>query len=205
MSTKIQELTKKIYNEGIAKAKNEAADIIAEAQKKADDIIDAAKKEESKILGDAKNSAAEYKEKTEAEINIASRQAINNVKQEITKIITLKQVQPELSETFKSNQFLGDVVATLIKNWNPQKPEELNIQVLLPKNAEAELNKYFGEKAKGVLNKGVEVTFDSGISKGFKIGPKDGSYVISFSDKDFEDYFKSYLKDKTKELLFAKS
>jgi len=204
MSSKIQELTEKIYDEGIAKAKNEAVGIIAEAQKKADKIIDAAKNEEAKILGEAKNNAAEYKEKIKAEINIASRQAINNVKQVITKLIVVKQVQPELTDIFKNSEFLGEVITELIKNWNPQKPEESDIQFLLPKNKEDELNKYFDGKAKNTLNKGVEVIFDSGVSNGFKIGPKDGSYIISFSDKDFEDYFTGYLKDKTKELLFAK-
>jgi len=205
MSSKIQELTEKIYDEGIAKAKNEAVVIIADAQKKADEIIEAAKNEEEKILGEARNNASEYKEKTKAEIKIASRQVINNVKQEITKLIALKQVQPELTDIFKNSEFLGDVIAALIKNWNPQKPEESDIHVLLPKNKEAELNKYFEGKAKNALNKGVEVVFESEISNGFKIGPKDGSYIISFSDKDFEDYFKGYLKEKTKELLFAKS
>ena len=37
---------------------------------------------------------------------------------------------------------------------------------------------------------------------GFKIGPADGSYKISFSEDDFENFFKSFLRPKTIEMLY---
>ena len=57
--------------------------------------------------------------------------------------------------------------------------------------------------AKEQLDAGLEINFDSKIKSGFKIGPADGSYQISFTDSDFENYFVNYLKDRTKKLIFS--
>jgi V/A-type H+-transporting ATPase subunit E len=42
------------------------------------------------------------------------------------------------------------------------------------------------------------------MKSGFKVGPADGSYVISFTDEDFNNFFKAYLRPKSTELLFEK-
>ena len=39
------------------------------------------------------------------------------------------------------------------------------------------------------MDKSVVVNFDPEIESGFKIGPKDGGYIISFTDEDFMNYF----------------
>lgn len=205
MSTKISELTSKIYEEGIAKANKEADVIIAEAQKRADQIIQDASNEAERIRKEAEHAADDKMKLAEAEIHIVSRQALNNLKQNITRLITTRQVQPALNHTFSNGEFIAEMVATLIKKWNPQHPEEMDVKVLLPKKQEAELQDYFKSKAFSALNEGVALKFAPEIKNGFKIGPKDGRYVISFSDRDFEEYFKSFLKDKTKALLFSDS
>lgn len=203
MSNKIDQLIGKIYEEGISKAKAEAAGIISHAKVEADKILARAKEKELETLSNAKNKAKEYSEKINAEIQLASRQTINNVKQQIIRLITTSQVEEPIKDAFKNSEFIKSIILMLIKNWNPQKPEELNLNLLLPKNDEAELNEYFNAKAIDKLNKGIEIQYDSKITKGFKIGPKDGSYIISFTDEDFEEYFKGYLKDKTRKLLFS--
>ena len=66
------------------------------------------------------------------------------------------------------------------------------------------LRKYFKSKARRLLKSGLELTFDEKLKSGFKIGPKDGSYKRSFTDKDFENFFMSYLRPRTIELLYGK-
>lgn len=202
MSNKIKELTEKIYNEGVAKAKVEAASIIAKANEEAALIREMARQEKSNILQDAKEQLIEYEKNMKAEVQLASRQAINSLKQQVKTLVVTAQVEFPVKEAFKNSDFIKNIILTLIRNWNPQKPEELNLNVLLPKKDELEMMEFFKTNAIGILNQGMEFHFDTKISNGFKIGPKDGSYVISFTDKDFEEYFKSYLKDKTAKLLF---
>lgn len=203
MSNKIKELTEKIYDEGIAKAKAEALGIISNAKEESAKIIANANEKEAKILDQAKTKATEYIKNAEREIQLVSRQTISTIKQQIINLVTTAQVEPSVTQAFKNGEFISTIILTLIKNWNPQKPEEMNLKLLLPKKDEVELSEFFQTQAIQALNNGVSIKFDTNISSGFKIGPKNGSYIISFSDSDFEEYFKSYLKPKTKELLFS--
>jgi V/A-type H+-transporting ATPase subunit E len=202
MTKKILELTKKIYNEGVEKAKKEAEQIIAKAKKEADNITNAAKNREKEIAEQAQKQADELKKNADSEIRLAARQFISNLKQQITGLITTAQVEVPVKDAFKDEEFVKNIILTIIKNWNPQKPEELNISLLLPQKDEKEFTDFFKNKAKELLNAGLEINFELNIKSGFKIGPKDGSYYISFTDKDFENYFKNYLKERTKKMIF---
>lgn len=203
MTNKILELTEKIYNEGVVKAKEQADQIIADAKKEADKIIKSAKKQELEIVEQAKNQSAEFKKNTNSELQLAARQFISKLKQQIADLVTADQVEAPMKDVFNDNEFVKSLILTLIKNWNPQKPEELNMTILLPEKNEKEFFEFFEAKALNALNQGINIQFDAKIIDGFKIGPKNGSYIISFSDQDFENYFKGYLKEKTKKQLFS--
>jgi len=202
MTKKILELTEKIYNEGVEKAKKEAELIIGNAKKEADNIINASKNKEKEIAEQARKQADELKKNADSEIRLAARQFISNLKQQITGLITTAQVEIPVKDAFKDEEFVKNIILTIIKNWNPQKPEEFNISLLLPQKEEKELIDFFNNKAKELLDSGLEINFEPNIKSGFKIGPKDGSYYISFTDKDFENYFINYLKDRTKKMIF---
>ena len=205
MTNKILELTEKIYNEGVVKAQVQADQIIADAKKEAGEIIKSAKKQELEILDQAKIQAAEFKKNTDSEIQLAARQFMSKFKQQIANLVTVAQVEPPVKEAFNDIEFVKNIIQTVIQNWNPQKPEELNLSILLPEKDEKEFTEFFKTKAISALNQGIDIQFDTKTADGFKIGPKDGSYIISFTDKDFENYFKGYIKDRTKKLLFDPS
>ncbi len=202
MTTKVLELTEKIYKEGIVKAKEEADKIIEKAKSNAEEILNEAHKKGKTIINEAEKQAVARKHNSESEIQLSAKQAVSKIKQQITELITASQVENVVKESFKDVEFMKNTILTLIKNWNPQKPEELNINLLLPQKDEKELKSFFESKAKEQLNSGLEINFNANIKSGFKIGPKDGSYIISFTDKDFENYFKNYIKNETKQLLF---
>ena len=61
MENKIQELTDKIYREGVEKGNAEAQRLVSEAQKEAQQMIEAARKEAEAILAEARKSADEMK------------------------------------------------------------------------------------------------------------------------------------------------
>jgi V/A-type H+-transporting ATPase subunit E len=202
MTNKILELTEKIYNDGVVKAKLQAGQIIAEANIEAEKIIKSAKKHESEILEQAKLQAADYKKNTDSEIQLAARQFMSKFKMQLISIVSMAQVEPHVKEAFRDIEFVKNIILTVVQNWNPQKPEELSLTILLPKEDEKELSDFFESQVIRILNREVDIQFDTKITNGFKIGPKNGSYVISFSDKDFENYFNPYVKEKTKQLLF---
>jgi len=202
MTNKIKELTEKIYSEGVEKAKIEAGLIIANSQKEADNIIKAAKNKEKEIVEKAQKQADELKKNTASELQLASRQFISSLKHKINRLITTDLVEKPVKEALENSEFVQKIILTIIENWDPQKPEESDISVLLPQKEEKKLEGFFDKKARQLLDSGLVINFDPGINSGFKIGPKDGSYFISFTQEDFENYFKNYLKDKTKKLIF---
>ncbi len=202
MTDKIQEITQKIYNEGVIKAKQDADQIIAEARKKAEEIIHSAQTMQDEIIAKAQKQADEIKRKTETEMQLAARQFTSSLKQKITKTITLSQVDGPIERTLNDVDFVKKMILIILNNWNPESSEDPNLKLLLPEKEEKEFSAFFDSKINETLNKSIEVRFDEKLKTGFKIGPKDGSYILSFTDKDFENYFKGYFKDRTKRLLF---
>ncbi len=203
MEKKLQELTRKIYSEGVEKANKEAEEIKSQAKKEADEMIKKAKKESAKIIEKAEKESAEMKKNVESEIALSSKQVISAIKQKITSLVTAKAVKEPVSEAFKDEEFIKKIIEDLVKNWNPGKNESLDISVILPEKKEKEMKKYFEAKQKKLLDAGLELRFDDSIDAGFKIGPKDGSYQISFTDRDFENLFRTYLRPRTIELLYG--
>lgn len=203
MQSKIQELTDKVYNEGVSKGKEEAERIIADAKKEAGKIISHAKKESESLIEDAKKKSEELKKNTETEIRLSSKQIINKVKQNITEIIFAKIIETPVKEAVNDKEFIASTISKIIENWKPQQSTGFELSLILPEKDKKELDKFIKEKAGKALNEGVEVNFEKGLESGFQIAPKDGSYKVSFSEQEFENFFKEYMKPRLVDLLYG--
>ena len=202
MTNRILELTEKIYNEGVVKARIQADTIISDAQEEADEIIRLAEEKKLETLEQAKKQTEELKNNTNSEIQLAAQQFISKLKLQITNIITTNQIAHHIREAFNDVEFVKKIILTLIQNWDPQNSGELNLSIILPEKNKKEFSDFIEVQTKNILNGEIEIQYDTKATNGFKIGPKDGNYVVCFSDVDFENYFKKYLKDRTKKLLF---
>lgn len=202
MSNKIQEITQKIYREGVLKAKEDADAIIANAKTKAEEIIHSAKALQERIIIDAQKEAKEIKRKTVAEMQMAAQQFTSKLKQNITEIITTSQIERPVKNALDDVEFVQKIIHAIINNWVHDKSNDSNLLLILPEKDKKELTTFFDSKVNETLNKGVVVSFDKKLETGFKIGPYNGNFILSFTDKDFENYFKEYFKDRTKKLLF---
>ena len=92
MENKLQELTQKLYNEGVEKANEEADKIIKEAKAEADKIKKNAEKKAKGIIEEAEQKSEEIKKNVHAELELASKQTVRKVKQQITDLITSKVI-----------------------------------------------------------------------------------------------------------------
>jgi len=200
MTTKLQDLTDKVYNEGVQKAKDEAETILKEAKEKAANIEKEAKEEAEKNISEAKKEAEEEKRHMKSELKMAADQALTSLKQDVTNLVTMEALEPTTKELFSDKKYLGNLIQTVVEGWS--KGNEGNLDLILPEADKKEMEKYFKNELAGQLNKKVQVSFSNQIKAGFQIGPSDGSYVISFTEEDFNNFFKTYLRPKTRELLF---
>jgi len=203
MQNKLQELTDKIYREGLEKGQEEANQIIGKAKDEASKILNDAKLQAEQIIAAAHKEANDYKKNVETEINLSAKQVMGGLKQEITSLIEAKLFEAPTVDALKDADFVKKIIETAINRWEPNSPEKVSLKVLVPADMEKSMNDYFVNKTHAKLNASVEFAVDKAIKYGFKIGPKDGSYIVSFTESDFESLFKDYMRPKIVTLLFG--
>ena len=202
MQNKLQELTDKLYNEGLSKGKQEAEQMKANAKNEAAQIIAEAKELAQQILAKAQSEAAELKSKTENDVKMASLQAFTAVKQQIESVITAKTLAPAKAAVAET-EFMKEIIKSVVTAFNPQNSDSVALDIILPAEKQAELEQFAKEQLSKICSAGVDVQFSKGVQGGFKIAPKGEGYMLSFTDKDFENIIAEYLRPKTKELLFG--
>lgn len=200
MNSKIQQLTETIYNEGIQKANEDAETILKEAREKAAGIESEAMEKAKKLMADTEQKALELKTQVDSEIKMTLNQAISAMKQEIVSLISMKVIQPPVNELFSNKEYLQSLITNVVKGWIEK--ESFDVNVILPQQERTQLESFFKNNLAEELNKGLKVSFADKMKSGFKIGPGNGSYLISFTDEDFINFLKSYLRPKTSQLLF---
>lgn len=198
MDKKIQELTDKIYKEGVEKGNEQAQQIIADAQAKAKEIEEQAQQKANDIIDQAKKQSEELKKNTESEIRLYAGQSLEALKSEITNLVTNKLSQDAVDAAFPDKEFMQQIILALVSEW--AKKESLVIET---EDAEV-LTKYFEAKAKTLLDKGVQIKKVNGMNSDFAVSPADGSYKITFGEAEFINYFKNFLRPQLVELLFSK-
>jgi V/A-type H+/Na+-transporting ATPase subunit E len=202
MEQKLQELTEKIYREGVEKGAEQARSIIADAQSKAAAIIADAQAQANTIMIDAEKKAQELRQNTMAEIRLRSTQALASIKQQILNIITAKVIDTTVTSLLSDPVVIKEFVALAIKNWNIGSGA-VPLEVLLPEQKQQELTTAFERAASALLTNGISCSFSKNLKAGFRIGPQNGSYKISCTDEDFAELFKEYLRPRTRAWLFG--
>ena len=202
MQNKLQELTDKLYSEGLSKGKKEAEELKAKAKKEAEQIISKANQEYKEILEKAKKDAEDFRLKTENEIKMVARQSLATVKQNIENIIVTNATATPIKEKMESTDFLGEIIREAVKAFNPGTNDAVTLEVLLPESKKEELDNFIKNNILNQFNKGVEFGFDKKTRSGFKIGAKGEGYHIVFSDEEFQSLVSQYLKPVTRQFLF---
>lgn len=202
MESKIQELTEKIFQEGVEKGESQAKKIVADAQEKASNVITEAKAEAEKIIAAATLQGTELKRNTEAEIRLSGTQALSAIKQQILELLTASVIDASTTAALSEPATVTEFVATIVQNWKVEG-ESPRLEVLLPAQKQDELQKAFEQGASDLLKKGLTLTFSKSIKAGFRIGPAGGTFKISLTDEDFAEFFKEYLRPRTRTYLFG--
>ena len=188
MDTKIQELTDKIYKEGVEKGNEEAGRIIAEANAQKESIVKAAEETAARIVAEAEKQAAELK--------LFASQSVEALKSEVTNLITGDIVSANVKAAVTDPAYMQKVILELVKSWPAQ--EFLTIQA----SEASELKTYFEANAKALLNKGYKIEQVNGKKASFSIVPADGSYKVTFGEEEFVEFFKEFLRPQLIEMLF---
>lgn len=201
MSNKLQELTNRLYNEGLSKGKEEGEILLSKARKEADEIIANARKQAEDIVTEAENRAAQLKEKAESDIKMASEQALMATKKDIENLLVNALCAEETEKVLSEEKFLKEIILAVAQKFSTQQSEDISL--VLPASLESMLEPWVSTELKKALKKEISVDFSKKIKGGFSIGPKNGSWYISMSDESFKALISEYLRPVTKKLLFG--
>lgn len=199
-NTKLQQLTDKLYQQGLEKGRAEADNLVAKAKSEAQKIVADAEALAAKIVAEAEDKAQDIEKNAMTEISLAGKQAVAKIKAEIENLIVAKSTSEGIKSANMDAAFIKDMLLAVAKNWN--NGDKVELTALLPEAKKAELGKGIEAAAKALLAQGVEVGFSADVKSGFKVGEKQGGYYISFSDESFEALLSNYLRDKVAQLLF---
>lgn len=201
MQNKLQELTDRLYNEGLSKGKQEGEELLAKAKVQADEIVAKAQAEAAQIVAAAQKQAEELKTKTESDIRMAAGQSIAATKKDIEMLIVGKMTEADVKKALTSAEFVKELIKTVAEKFTTEGPVDL--AVVLPESLKKEVEPFVTKELAKMLGAGVEASFSKKVSGGFRIGPKDGGYFISFTEDTFNELISEYLRPATKKLLFG--
>ena len=197
MENKLDVLTKKLYEEGVDKANQEAEKIIAQAKEKAAKLIAEAEEQAKGIKAGAATEVENMKKKAESEMTLSARQAITALKQSITSLISGEVAGNIAKAGFKDEAF---VIVAILKKWDVASGN-LNLELILSEEEKEKFQQFVATKYKELLDKGLEIKVGD-HTDAFVIQPKDGGYQVAFSEKLFETFFNQYMRSFTKSLLY---
>ena len=202
MNTSLQQLTDKIYKEGVEKGNAQAESIITAANKEAEKIIKDAEAKAAKLIEKAQTEVVEINRTALSELQMASQKAIGALKQTINDMVGGEIIDKSIKAATADSAFLQNLIETTIKNWASSDDKIFDMNVIVPAKEEQAILDYFSKNAKGVLDKGFTILAANNVKAGFQLAPADGSYKISFTDDDFISFFKEFVRPKIAELLF---
>jgi V/A-type H+-transporting ATPase subunit E len=201
MQNKLQELTDKLYNEGLSKGKQEGEELLAKAKVQVDDMLAKAQAEAAQIIAAAQKQAEEIKTKTASDIKMASSQSIAATKKDIETLIVGKMTNEAVKKTLSSADFIKDLIKTVAEKFTTDGPVDLNL--VLPEALKNDLEPFATKELAKILGAGVQASFSKKVAGGFQIGPKNEGWFVSFTEETFSQLISEYLRPATKKLLFG--
>ena len=204
MENKLQELTRKLYDEGLEKGRADADKLVADAKAEAARLVAEAKAEAEAIVKAAEAKAEDLRKNSMAEISLAGKQAVAKLKEQVAEMIIAKSTVEGVKAANLDAEFVKKMLLEVAHNWNGASSENVSLSAMLPEAKKAELDAAIEKSAKELLAAGVEVGYSKNVKTGFKVGAKNGGYYISFSDEDFNALLGEYLRDKVAALIFGK-
>ena len=199
MEAQLQSLIDKIQKEGVEEAKLQSNQIVEDAKCKAAQIIEKANKEATCLIEKANAEAAALEENAKKTLQLAARDSILTVKQQIQDLLE-KIVRDELRETLSADM-IGGILLKLINKWDWNQAEIKGIEVLLSKDDLARVEDYFLGRINDEIKKGVTFRLSKNVDCGFRIGMENGNFHYDFTKTGVAEQFAGYLNPKLANLI----
>jgi V/A-type H+-transporting ATPase subunit E len=106
-----------------------------------------------------------------------------------------------VDKSFDDKDFVKSLMLKMAENWDKIEKKGKDVMFFLSEKDHEKLGDELKKKAAQVIKGGIDIDFEEGIKSGFRLGPKDGSYKLSFTDEDFHRFFAQYLRPRTRKFF----
>ncbi len=110
MQNKLQELTDRLYNEGLSKGKQEGEELLAKAKVQAEEIVAKAQAEAAQIIAAAQKQADEIKTKTTSDVKMAAAQSLAATKKDIETLVLAKMTEGAIKKNLEDAGFIKELI-----------------------------------------------------------------------------------------------
>ncbi|MCR5351726.1 MAG: hypothetical protein K6E35_04455 [Bacteroidales bacterium] len=201
MSNKLQELTERLYQEGLSKGKEEGEQLLARAREEAERIVEEARKQADGIVAEARKQADDLRDKTSSDVKMASAQCLQATRKDIEDLLVHAVSASRVSQSLSDPDFLKKIILSVAERFSASESADLSL--ILPAQLQQELEPWLAGELAQALGKAPKASFSKKVAGGFSIGPKDGSWFVSLTDETFQALIAEYLRPVTRKLLFG--
>lgn len=186
MAAELKHLIEQIQKEGVDKASQEAEALISQAKEKAAKIVKEAEAKAANLLEQSKIEAESFADRSAKTLEQAARDLLITVGQGCEKVVS-EVLGKEVKETL-STDFLEKMLLSLIEQNSGR-----DLQITVSEADQAALVGFCSEQAKK-SGQEIELKSDAEILNGFKVGFKDQSAYLDFSDEALAEALASFLR-----------
>ncbi|UTW60770.1 hypothetical protein KFE98_12005 [bacterium SCSIO 12741] len=202
MNSKLQDLTEKIYQEGIEKAKEESERLIEKARSDADRIRKEAETEKKQLLDQAHKEAESLQKKVNSELQLAGRKLIGQIKSDLSNLVQEKMldtpIRQNLNDPAEMARLMEMAVSSVTLNGN-------EVSLRISEDLKKEIENHLEQSKSSLLQNGLTLHGEHMPGGGFKLEPGDGNYLISFTEADFRSFFAQFINPETLQFLAPES
>lgn len=200
--SKLQEITRKLYEEGLSKGKNEGERLLAEAKAEAERLKKAAQDEAAALRAQAQADIAKEKETAEAELKRALRQMLSAAKSDLEENLLQKTVAPSVKATFEQEAFIKDLLLETVRAFGKGEAGAADLTLLLPEAKRQQYDTLLQQVLGDALKAGLQVQYRHDVQHGFQVQSREKGYKLGFTEDDFTALLKQYARENLRRWLF---
>lgn len=199
MAEELQHLIERIQKEGVEKADAQAAKIIAQAKEKAAAHVREAEEKSRALVAKGEKDAQAFMERSIRSLEQAARDLLITVGQGVENI--LSDLVAESVDKALTIQVLEQMLVKMAEAYAARGGEESRLELLVSDKDKQEIVKFFADRYKDQLVRGVKLHVDNDIFKGFKVSFADGRVQHDFTREAIAESLVNFLRPQLAEIV----
>jgi V/A-type H+-transporting ATPase subunit E len=197
MEVQLEDLIKRIKDEGIRSADEKGEAIIREAEQKASAIIEKARKDASELSRKAEADAARMEATGREALKQAARDTLISLRSEIVGMLD-NLLKTETGKALRGES-LKDAIVSVVRNWKPDQTGMMNI--VIPAAEASALESSLRSALAEEMKKGMEIKPSPELKAGFRISAKNGEWFYDFTDEELSAVLTGHLSASLAKIL----